>query len=176
VPLTIHEPIARVPAMITVPRLTAVARTVCESLSKDFALTRPRVSITGLNPHAGEFGTIGTEERDVIMPAIDRLRDEGFDVRGPFSADTLFHAEARESYDAVVTMYHDQALIPIKTLAFDTGVNTTIGLPFVRTSPDHGTAFGLAGKGEARAQSLIAAIQLASRMVRNRSARHGRAR
>jgi len=123
------------------------------------------LAIAGLNPHAGENATLGMQERDVIAPAIEALQTEGHDVSGPHSADTLFHAQARETYDAVITMYHDQALIPIKTLAFDRGVNTTLGLPFIRTSPDHGTAFDIAGTGRASVTSFAEALRLADRLA-----------
>ncbi|MEO1265075.1 MAG: 4-hydroxythreonine-4-phosphate dehydrogenase PdxA [Pseudomonadota bacterium] len=169
VPLTIHEPLAAVPGLITSDRIKTVARIVARSLKQDFGIAAPRIALTGLNPHAGEAGTIGREEAETIAPAIAALRSDGLDVTGPYSADTLFHEDARAAYDAAITMYHDQALIPIKTLAFDTGVNTTIGLPFVRTSPDHGTAFPLAGTGSARPDSLIAALALASRMAAHRA-------
>jgi 4-hydroxythreonine-4-phosphate dehydrogenase len=130
-------------------------------------VARPRIAVTGLNPHAGEDGTMGREEIETIVPAIEAARRLGLDVSGPYPADTLFHAEARKSYDVAVAMYHDQALIPVKTLAFDTGVNVTLGLPFVRTSPDHGTAFALAGTGRASPRSLIEALRLADTMRRN---------
>jgi len=168
VPLTVHIPLAEVPKAVSRDRLLRTARIVDAALKADFGLATPRVVVAGLNPHAGEDGTIGREEADVIVPAIAELRAEGMDIAGPFSADSLFHAAARARYDAVIAMYHDQALIPIKTLAFDTGVNATLGLPFVRTSPDHGTAFGLAGTGEASAASLIAALKLASEMAQRR--------
>ncbi|MCB1513199.1 MAG: 4-hydroxythreonine-4-phosphate dehydrogenase PdxA, partial [Hyphomicrobiaceae bacterium] len=126
-------------------------------------------AVAGLNPQAGEAGTIGTEDRNVVTPAVAKLRDEGIDVVGPLPADTMFHAEARQRYDAALAMYHDQALIPIKTLAFDTGVNTTLGLPLVRTSPDHGTAFDIAGKGTASPKSLLAALHLAAEMASRRA-------
>jgi 4-hydroxythreonine-4-phosphate dehydrogenase len=141
---------------------------VALALRRDFGIASPRLAITGLNPHAGEDGTIGTEDLDVIGPAVGALRRDGLDVTGPQAADTLFHAAARQKYDAAIAMYHDQALIPIKTLAFDEGVNVTLGLPFVRTSPDHGTAFGIAGKGIASAASLIAALKLAADMSARR--------
>jgi 4-hydroxythreonine-4-phosphate dehydrogenase len=129
-------------------------------------LARPRLVIAGLNPHAGEEGTIGEEDRDVVAPAVSQLRGDGIVATGPVPADTLFHAQARETYDAALCMYHDQALIPIKTLAFDHAVNVTLGLPFVRTSPDHGTAFDIAGTGRADPTSLIAALRLAARLAR----------
>jgi 4-hydroxythreonine-4-phosphate dehydrogenase len=129
-------------------------------------MERPRIAVAGLNPHAGEGGAIGREEIDMIAPAVQTLRDEGLDIRGPLSADTMFHERARETYDVALTMYHDQGLIPVKTLAFDEGVNVTLGLPFVRTSPDHGTAFDIAGKGLAEPSSLMAALKLAARLGR----------
>jgi 4-hydroxythreonine-4-phosphate dehydrogenase len=137
---------------------------------QDFAIPSPRLAIAGLNPHAGEGGMLGREELEMIGPLCDRLRAEGFDLIGPLSADTMFHAKARATYDAAIAMYHDQALIPIKTLAFDSGVNVTLGLPFVRTSPDHGTGFDIAGKGIANPTSLIEALRLAQRMARARAA------
>ena len=161
VPVTIHVPLKDVPALLTAAKIVETTRVVAATLQRDFAIPHPRLAITGLNPHAGEDGTLGTEDRDIIEPAIETLRREGLNVTGPHAADTLFHAAARQRYDAAIAMYHDQALIPIKTLAFDEGVNVTLGLPFVRTSPDHGTAFGIAGKGIASAASLIAALKLA---------------
>lgn len=130
-----------------------------------FGLRRPRLAISGLNPHAGEDGTMGDEEQTIIAQAITVLRNEGIDVRGPLPADTMFHPAARATYDCAICMYHDQALIPIKTIAFDDGVNVTLGLPFIRTSPDHGTAFDIAGSGRANPSSLIAALHLAARMA-----------
>jgi 4-hydroxythreonine-4-phosphate dehydrogenase len=164
VPMTIHEPLAKVPSLITAALITETARITHRALLEQFGIARPRIAIAGLNPHAGENGSIGTEDRDIIAPAIAALRAEGLTVTGPHSADTLFHAPARATYDAVICMYHDQALIPIKTLAFDTGVNLTLGLPFVRTSPDHGTAFDIAGRGTASTTSLIAALKMAARL------------
>jgi len=169
VPLTIHIPISQVPAAITAEQLKRTTRILHRALREDFGCTAPRIAIAGLNPHAGENGTIGTEDRDIIAPAIAELQNEGLAVTGPHSADTMFHAAARATYDAAIAMYHDQALIPIKTLAFDTGVNTTIGLPFIRTSPDHGTAFDRAATGTASPASFIEAIRLADRMARNRA-------
>ena len=168
VPLTVHIPLARVPAAISEDAIVETARILNRAMSIDFGVHRPRIAVTGLNPHAGEDGTLGDEDERVIAPAIARLKSEGLSVSGPHPADTLFHAAARETYDAVLAMYHDQALIPIKTLAFDTGVNVTIGLPFVRTSPDHGTAFALAGSGAARATSLIEALKCADAIARRR--------
>jgi 4-hydroxythreonine-4-phosphate dehydrogenase len=170
VPLTVHVPLARVPGLVTADLVASTARITAAALASDFGLARARIAVAGLNPHAGESGTIGTEERDVVAPAIEGLRREGLDVLGPLSADTLFHAAARASYDAVIAMYHDQALIPIKTLAFDSAVNVTLGLPFVRTSPDHGTAFDIAGTGRASPASLVAAIRLAAEMALRRAA------
>jgi 4-hydroxythreonine-4-phosphate dehydrogenase len=170
VPLTIHVALAAVPALITPAAIETALAVMDEALRRDYGIGRPRIAVAGLNPHAGENGTMGTEDRDIVAPAVARARASGLDVRGPLSADTLFHAAARPSYDAVLAMYHDQALIPIKTLAFDTGVNVTLGLPFVRTSPDHGTAFDIAGSGQASCESLIAALQMAASMAERRSA------
>ncbi|MEM6479075.1 MAG: 4-hydroxythreonine-4-phosphate dehydrogenase PdxA, partial [Pseudomonadota bacterium] len=134
------------------------------ALKRDFRIAQPRIAVAGLNPHAGEDGKIGREEIDWMRATISELKSEGFTLSGPHSADTLFHAHARAGYDAAICAYHDQALIPIKTLDFDGGVNITLGLPFIRTSPDHGTACDIAGKGRARPQSLIAALKMAARM------------
>jgi len=169
VPLTIHVPLTEVAALITGPSIIETTRILHAALIRDFAIPQPRIVVAGLNPHAGEGGDIGREEIEVIAPAIAHLRAEGLDVTGPLSADTLFHAAARRTYDAVLCMYHDQALIPIKTLAFETGVNVTLGLPFVRTSPDHGTAFSLAGSGKASEASLAAALRLAAAMAAARA-------
>jgi len=173
VPLTVHIPLAAVPGALSHELIIKTARTVEAALVRDFALgrsARPHIAVAGLNPHAGEGGTMGSEEEQVIAPAIAKLRAEGLNITGPHSADTLFHAEARAGYDAVIAMYHDQALIPIKTLAFDRAVNVTLGLPFVRTSPDHGTAFDIAGTGRASPASLAAALALAARLATNRAA------
>ena len=143
----------------------AQARVVARGLSRYFGIARPRLAFTGLNPPAGENGSIGTEDRDIIAPALRQLAGEGFSVLGPLPADTAFHAEARKLYDAILCMYHDQALIPAKTLDFHGGVNVSLGLPFIRTSPDHGTALNIAGTGTANPQSLIAAISLAAQMA-----------
>jgi 4-hydroxythreonine-4-phosphate dehydrogenase len=169
VPMTVHVPLARVPAMLTAGRLSETVRITASALAADFGIARPRVAVTGFNPHAGEDGTIGREEVEIIAPTIKALQAEGLAVSGPHSADSLFHDEARRHYDAAVAMYHDQALIPIKTLAFDTAVNVTLGLPFVRTSPDHGTAFDIAGTGKASPTSLIAALKLAAAMASRRT-------
>ena len=139
------------------------------ALARDFGIPNPRIAVAGLNPHAGEGGLIGREETELIGPVVKELSAEGLHVTGPYSADTLFHAEARATYDACVAMYHDQALIPLKTLAFHTGVNVTLGLPFVRTSPDHGTAFAIAGTGKARPDSLLAALELAAEIGQRRA-------
>jgi 4-hydroxythreonine-4-phosphate dehydrogenase len=139
---------------------------VARDLRDRFGIAEPRLALAGLNPHAGEAGALGDEDDTVVAPAVEQLRREGISARGPLPADTMFHAAARRGYDAALAMYHDQALIPIKTLAFDHAVNVTLGLPFVRTSPDHGTAFDIAGTGRANPASLIAALRLAARLVR----------
>ena len=164
VPVTIHLPLREVIGRLTTDLIAETGRIVARDLVARFGIARPRLAIAGLNPHAGEEGALGTEDLDVVRPAVERLRHEGIDVRGPLPADTMFHPAARASYDAALAMYHDQALIPIKTLAFDHAVNVTLGLPFVRTSPDHGTAFDIAGTGRADPSSLIAAIGLAARL------------
>lgn len=166
VPVTVHIALADVPARLTADLIVETGRIVAADLRTRFGIARPRLAVAGLNPHAGEAGTMGMEERDVVAPAIERLRRDGIDVSGPWPADTMFHAAARAGYDAALAMYHDQALIPIKTIAFDDAVNVTLGLPFIRTSPDHGTAFDIAGRGVARPDSLRAAIGLAARLVR----------
>ena len=165
VPVTIHIALAEVPRTLTPALLEATLRITEAGLRRDFGLTRPRIAVAGLNPHAGEGGVMGREEIEVIAPVLERLRAEGMQIAGPSSADTMFHTRARAGYDVAVCMYHDQALIPIKTLDFDGGVNVTLGLPFVRTSPDHGTAFDIAGKGIARPDSLVAALRLAQKMA-----------
>lgn len=170
VPMTVHIPLADVPAALTAQCITHAVRTTYAALQTDFGIASPRLAVAGLNPHAGENGTIGDEERIVITPTLDRLRAEGMAIDGPLPADSLFHAEARARYDAVLCPAHDQALIPIKALHFDDAVNVTLGLPIIRTSPDHGTAFAIAGKGVAKADSMIAAIRLASEIAANRSA------
>ena len=169
VPLTVHCALAEVPKAITRTLIFETARTTYAALKRDFGIASPRIAIAGLNPHAGEAGTMGTEEIETIAPAIADLRAEGLSVTGPHSADTLFHAAARRGYDAVIAMYHDQALIPLKTLGFDEGVNVTLGLPFVRTSPDHGTAFDIAAEGRASARSLIEALKMASAIAAARA-------
>ena len=166
VPVTIHMPLADAPKALTADLIIETARTVDSDLRARFGVARPRLALAGLNPHAGERGAMGREEITIIRPAIETLQAEGIDVVGPLPADTMFHARARERYDVALTMYHDQGLIPVKTLAFDEGVNVTLGLPFVRTSPDHGAAFDIAGKGLANPTSLIAAVKLADRLTR----------
>ncbi len=168
--VTIHAPLAQVPELVTIDRVVRTARVVHEAMKRDFGLARPRLALAGLNPHAGESGSIGLEEIEVLAPAVAQLRGEGIDISDPRPADTLFHDEARATYDAALCLYHDQALIPVKTLDFWGGVNTTLGLPVVRTSPDHGTGFDIAGKGVARADSLIAALRLAGQMAAARVA------
>jgi 4-hydroxythreonine-4-phosphate dehydrogenase len=166
VPVTIHMPLKEVIGALTTARILKTLEITARDVARYFGRPRPRIAVTGLNPHAGEDGTMGREEIEIIVPAIEAARRQGLDVTGPYPADTLFHAEARKTYDVAVAMYHDQALIPVKTLAFDTGINVTLGLPFVRTSPDHGTAFPLAGTGKASPKSLIAALRLAEAMWR----------
>ena len=165
VPVTIHEPLRRVPELLTTALIVETGRIVAAELRSRFGIAAPRLAISGLNPHAGDNGTMGHEDGDIVAPAIAQLQAEGIDARGPYPADTMFHARARAGYDAALAMYHDQALIPIKTIAFDEGVNVTLGLPFIRTSPDHGTAFDIAGQGIARPDSLCAALKLAARMA-----------
>lgn len=164
VPATIHIPLAQVPMALTKELLSQTIQITYAGLQTYFGIDEPRVAIAGLNPHAGEGGALGEEETTLIAPLIEELRRQGLNLTGPHSADTLFHPPARANYDAVVAMYHDQALIPIKTIDFDNGVNVTLGLPFIRTSPDHGTAFDIAGKGLANPASLIAALKLADQM------------
>jgi 4-hydroxythreonine-4-phosphate dehydrogenase len=170
VPATIHIPLSEVPGALTREGLEAVLRITHAGLRRDFGLAAPRIAVAGLNPHAGEGGAMGGEEAAFIAPLVETLRAEGMALSGPHSADTLFHAAARARYDAAVCMYHDQALIPIKTLDFDRGVNVTLGLPFIRTSPDHGTALDIAGTGRASPTSLVEALRLARRMALAREA------
>lgn len=165
VPVTVHIPLADVPAALATDDIVAIGRIVDRELRARFAIPAPRLAVAGLNPHAGEAGTMGTEDGTIIAPAVAALRAAGIDARGPLPADTLFHARARKGYDVVLAMYHDQALIPVKTIAFDETVNVTLGLPFVRTSPDHGTALDIAADGIADPSSMIAAIRLAGRMA-----------
>lgn len=168
VPVTIHIALADVPTALTRELLEQTLRVTHSALIADLGLKNPRIAVAGLNPHAGEGGAMGTEEITLITPVLDRLRAEGMALNGPLSADTMFHPAARETYDLALCMYHDQALIPIKTLNFSAGVNTTLGLPFIRTSPDHGTAFDIAGQGIADAQSLIEALRTAWAMAKHR--------
>ena len=169
--VTIHVALDQAPQLVTAERIARTARVVHESLKRDFQIASPRLAMAALNPHAGEGGALGLQELEILIPTAARLRAEGVDISDPRPADTLFHDEARRTYDAAICMYHDQALIPVKTLDFWGGVNATLGLPIIRTSPDHGTGFDIAGKGLARADSLIAAIRLASEMAAARAAR-----
>jgi 4-hydroxythreonine-4-phosphate dehydrogenase len=164
VPATIHIPLSDVPRALNKTDLEEVIVITHEGLKTYFQIPHPRIVVAGLNPHAGENGKFGQEDIEIIQPVIKRLQQKGLDISGPHSADTLFHKAARESYDAAVAMYHDQALIPIKTIDFDKGVNLTLGLPFIRTSPDHGTALDIAGQGKANPTSTIEAIKLAARL------------
>ena len=170
VPVTTHIPLADVPSHLDSELICAKVRVTVRALQRDFGISEPRIAIAGLNPHAGENGEIGREEIDIIEPAIRQLREEGFHVTGPLAADAMFHPRARAQYDVAMCLYHDQALIPLKTLHFDDGVNTTLGLPAIRTSPDHGTAFDIAGKGLARPDAMIAAIRMAAACVERRQA------
>jgi 4-hydroxythreonine-4-phosphate dehydrogenase len=170
VPVTIHLALSRAIEDLCTPAIVHAGRVTEAALRRDFGIAGPVLAVAGLNPHAGEAGGLGREEIEIIGPAIEELRDTGIDARGPLAADTMFHADARQTYDAALCMYHDQALIPIKTIDFHGGVNVTLGLPFVRTSPDHGTAFGIAGRGVARPDSLIAALRLAAEMAAKRAA------
>ena len=165
VPVTIHMPLSEVPKRLTTDLIVETAVIVDRDYRQRFGIAKPRLVLCGLNPHAGEDGLLGSEEQHVIAPAIARLRAMGIDAKGPFPADTLFHDRARATYDVALGMYHDQVLVPMKTLAFDDGVNVTLGLPYIRTSPDHGTAFSLAGTGTALPNSLIAALRLAARLA-----------
>ncbi len=165
VPVTIHLPLRDVFAQLSSDLVIETGRIVARDLAARFGLAHPRLVIAGLNPHAGEEGVLGEEDRAIVAPAVARLVAEGIDARGPLPADSLFHERARATYDAALCMYHDQALIPIKTLAFDHAVNVTLGLPIVRTSPDHGAAFDIAGTGRAVPTSLVAALRLAARLA-----------
>lgn len=168
VPVTVHVALSAVPRLLSTHGIVEVARLTARALTGDFGIAAPRLAILGLNPHAGEGGLLGRDEIEVIAPAVEILKAEGLDVFGPVPPDAAFHAAARQRYDAAICMYHDQALIPLKTLDFDEGVNVTLNLPFVRTSPDHGTAIDIAGQGRANPQSLIAALGLAATMARSR--------
>lgn len=169
VPVTIHLSLREAIASLSSDLIVETARIVVADLKGRFGIATPRIAMSGLNPHAGEDGSLGKEDRSIVAPAVATLRGEGIDVRGPLPADTMFHEAARKTYDCAICMYHDQALIPIKTIAFDDGVNVTLGLPFIRTSPDHGTAFDIAGTGEANPSSLIAALKLAARMAAHKA-------
>jgi 4-hydroxythreonine-4-phosphate dehydrogenase len=168
--VTVHEPLSKVPGALTIEKVVNVALVTARALRVDFGIEQPRITIAGLNPHAGEGGAIGREEIEILDPAIRALKAFGVHLSGPAPADTLFHADARRRYDAVICLYHDQALIPVKMLDFWGGVNVTLGLPIVRTSPDHGAAFDIAGRGQARADSLIAAVRLAEEIAQRRAA------
>ncbi|HMI17461.1 MAG TPA: 4-hydroxythreonine-4-phosphate dehydrogenase PdxA [Bradyrhizobium sp.] len=165
VPVTIHISLREAIAQLSTDLIVTTVRIVAAALKARFGLANPRLVVSGLNPHAGEEGSLGTEERTIVAPAVEILRAEGIEIRGPLPADTMFHDAARKTYDCAICMYHDQALIPVKTLAFEDAVNVTLGLPFIRTSPDHGTAFDIAGTGRANPSSLVAALRLAARMA-----------
>jgi 4-hydroxythreonine-4-phosphate dehydrogenase len=167
VPVTIHLPLTQVITKLTTDLIVETGVIVATDLRDRFGIATPRLAVAGLNPHAGEQGALGIEDDAIVAPAVERLKQSGINARGPLPADTMFHAAARAGYDAALCMYHDQALIPVKTLAFDHAVNVTLGLPFVRTSPDHGTAFDIAGTGKADPTSLVAAIKLAERLTRS---------
>ncbi len=172
VPVTIHIPLSEVPTRLTTEEIVKVSRITANELRERFGIESPRLAISGLNPHAGEGGALGKEDDVIIRPAIEELKREGIDARGPLPADTMFHTPVRATYDAAICMYHDQALIPAKALAFDETVNVTLGLPFIRTSPDHGTAFDITGKGIARPDSLVEAIRLAQALAENAASRN----
>lgn len=165
VPVTIHTALANVPNELTTAKIVKTGQITADGLKRYFSIKSPRLAIAGLNPHAGEGGIFGTEDRDVVAPAVAALQADGIDAVGPIAADSMFHDAARARYDAALCMYHDQALIPVKTLSFDTAVNVTLGLPFIRTSPDHGTALNIAGNGTADPTSLIAALRMAQQMA-----------
>jgi 4-hydroxythreonine-4-phosphate dehydrogenase len=173
VPVTIHIALDKVRDALTAELLESTLRITCRALTRDFGIAAPRIAVAGLNPHAGEGGLMGREEIELIAPVLDGLRNQDFDIAGPLPADTMFHPPARARYDVAVCMYHDQALIPIKTLNFSAGVNVTLGLPFIRTSPDHGTAFDIAGTGVADATSLIEALRRARDMATARATYDG---
>jgi 4-hydroxythreonine-4-phosphate dehydrogenase len=169
VPITVHVALRSVPHLLTAELIRSRAAITAAALARDYGIARPRLAVAGLNPHAGEDGRMGSEDMAVVAPAIASLRDAGIDAFGPLPPDTMFHAEAREGYDVAICMYHDQALIPLKALDFDAGVNVTLGLPIVRTSPDHGTAFGIAGTGTARVGPTIAALRMAGQCAARRA-------
>lgn len=166
VPVTVHISLREVPDAITLEKIVAKGRAAARGLQRQFGIDNPRIAVAGLNPHAGEDGALGKEEIEIIIPAIERLREDGIDVSGPYPPDTLFHSVMRSRYDAALCMYHDQALVPLKTLHFDEGVNMTLGLPIVRTSPDHGTAFAIAGRDRANPGAMIAALKTAATSAR----------
>jgi len=166
IPVTTHVPLRTVPDQLSIERIVMRGRVAIKGLQRQFGIERPRVAVAGLNPHAGENGALGREEVEIVLPAVERLREEGYDVSGPHPPDIMFHARRRRNYDAALCMYHDQALIPLKTLHFDEGINCTLGLPIVRTSPDHGTAFDIAGKNLADPGAMIAAIRTAGDCAR----------
>lgn len=168
VPMTTHIPLTEVKAKLDGRLVRQRLRATAKGLQRNFGIANPRLAVAGFNPHAGEQGHMGREEMDIIVPAIEQIREEGYDVIGPLPADTMFHAEARANYDAALCAYHDQALIPLKTLYFHEAINMTLGLPVVRTSPDHGTAFAIAGQNIARPDSMIAAIKMAETAALNR--------
>ena len=176
VPVTIHLALRQAIEQLSGAAIVHAGRVTHEALIRDFGVARPVIAVAGLNPHAGEAGALGREDIDIIAPAIAELRAAGIDARGPLAADTMFHAAARRGYDAALCMYHDQALIPVKTIDFDGAVNVTLGLPFIRTSPDHGTAFDIAGQRGRPPDSLIAALRLAARMAAHGGAARWRAR
>lgn len=169
VPVSIHVSLRQAIETLSAEAILRTGRVVDAALRRDFGIAAPVIAVAGLNPHAGENGALGREDLDIVAPAVGALRAEGIEARGPLPPDTMFHAEARAAYDAALCMYHDQALIPLKTIDFHGGVNVTLGLPFIRTSPDHGTAFDIAGHGVARPDSLIAALKLAAEMAARRS-------
>ena len=169
VPMTTHIPLSEVPSQLTTELIVARILAAAKAMKRNFAIAEPRIAVAGLNPHAGEDGNLGDEERRIMMPAIEDARSQGIEVTDPLPADTMFHEEARKRYDVALCPYHDQALVPLKTLHFFDGVNMTLGLPIVRTSPDHGTAFGIAGKGIADPRSMIAALKMAETATQNRT-------
>ncbi|MGB0928724.1 MAG: 4-hydroxythreonine-4-phosphate dehydrogenase PdxA [Pikeienuella sp.] len=173
VPVTIHIPLSAVPEQLTTALIVQTGTILSEALARDFGLDRPRIAVAGLNPHAGEGGAMGTEDMSIVAPAIKQLHARGINAFGPLPADTMFHESARAKYDAALCMYHDQALIPVKMLDFAKGVNVTLGLPIIRTSPDHGVAYDIAGTGAADPSSLIEALNVAAEMAERRAARAG---
>lgn len=165
VPVTVHMPLSQVPEALSTAKIAEAGRITAEALQRHFGIAKPRLAIAGLNPHAGEGGQLGPEDEAIVRPAVRQLQDAGIAAFGPAAADSLFHAAARRNYDAALCMYHDQALIPIKTIDFEGGVNVTLGIPVIRTSPDHGTALDIAGQGKASPASLLAALSMAGEMA-----------